>query len=207
MDIYLSVFFSLLTLCVSAQRVDELAIKEIEAHREKQRMEFLDPTESPLKPRDLKHFSDLDYFPIDLKYRVAASYKEHDAKKFVSIKTTTNRLPEYVRFAELTFDIEGRTYTLQAYQNQELLTDPEYTDYLFIPFNDGTNGDETYGGGRYIDFRIPSKGEAILDFNQCYNPYCCYNGKYSCPIPPQENYLPVKIQAGVKDFKKPKKRK
>lgn len=204
---YLSYILAFLTLMVNAQDSDQQAIEEIEAHRAKQRKEFQDPDESPLEAKDLKHFSDLDYFPIDLKYRITARYKEHDTKKFVRIKTTTDRLPEYVRFAALTFDIDGETYTLQAYQNQELLTDPEYSDYLFIPFNDNTNGDETYGGGRYIDFRIPQKTETILDFNQCYNPYCCYNGKYSCPIPPQENYLPVKIPAGVKDYKKSKKKK
>ena len=77
----------------------------------------------------------------------------------------------------------------------------EYKDYLFLPFTDLTNGDTTYGGGRYIDMRIPEKNTIILDFNQSYNPYCAYGGNYSCPIPPAENNLDIAITAGVKKFK------
>lgn len=78
----------------------------------------------------------------------------------------------------------------------------EYNDHLFLPFLDDTNGDATYGGGRYIDLRIPKNDIIKIDFNTAYNPYCAYNGKYSCPIVPSENYLPVKVEAGVKAFNK-----
>ena len=75
------------------------------------------------------------------------------------------------------------------------------SDYLFLPFLDATNGIETYGGGRYIDLSIPQGNQLTIDFNTAYNPYCAYNEKYSCPIVPRENYLPLKINAGVKRFK------
>ena len=89
---------------------------------------------------------------------------------------------------------------MNIYQNLELISKPEYVDYLFVPFTDLTNGKGSYSGGRYIDTRIPPGKKIVLDFNKAYNPYCAYNGKYSCPIPPEENHLEVEIRAGVKDF-------
>jgi uncharacterized protein (DUF1684 family) len=68
-----------------------------------------------------------------------------------------------------------------------------------LPFTDLTNGHGSYGGGRYIDLRIPPAGSRTiaLDFNQAYNPSCAYNHAYSCPVPPPENRLNVAILAGV----------
>jgi uncharacterized protein (DUF1684 family) len=71
---------------------------------------------------------------------------------------------------------------------------------LFLPFLDTTNGIETYGGGRFLDMRIPKSKEVIIDFNKAYNPYCAYNYNYSCPIVPLENNLSIKVKAGVKKF-------
>ena len=80
--------------------------------------------------------------------------------------------------------------------------DPEYSNHLFIPFNDITNGVETYDAGRYIDLEIPKGDTIIIDFNKAYNPYCAYNDGYSCPIPPEENNLEVEVKAGVMAFEK-----
>ena len=75
-----------------------------------------------------------------------------------------------------------------------------FENYLFIPFTDNSNGKTTYRGGRYLDATIPEKptGYITLDFNKAYNPYCAYNKKYVCPIPPKNNYLDTDILAGVK---------
>ena len=75
-------------------------------------------------------------------------------------------------------------------------------DYLFLPFIDDTNGEESYGGGRYIDLRIPEGDTIVIDFNKSYNPYCAYNDKYSCPIVPRINYLALEVRAGVMAFNK-----
>jgi len=83
----------------------------------------------------------------------------------------------------------------------ELKEDEGYEDYLFLPFTDATNGNETYGGGRYIDLSIPNGDQIVIDFNKAYNPYCTYNKKYSCPIVPSQNALDIEIFAGVKAFK------
>lgn len=118
------------------------------------------------------------------------------------MKTNTTRTPEYVKYGELHFDLQGRRFLLNIYQNIELIKTEGYEDYLFLPFSDETNGVETYGGGRYIDAAIPEGDSLTIDFNKAYNPYCAYNEKYSCPIVPRQNYLNTRIEAGVKMFKK-----
>ena len=65
-----------------------------------------------------------------------------------------------------------------------------------MPFRDGTSGRETYGAGRHLDIRVEANGSYVLDFNFAYNPYCAYSDAYSCPLPPAENWLPVRIEAG-----------
>jgi hypothetical protein len=111
--------------------------------------------------------------------------------------TSTDRMPLYSKYGELTFKINGKELTLQVFQNQELIKREGYEDYLFVPFADLTNGGETYGGGRYLDFHIPKSDEVYIDFNKAYNPYCAYSDRYSCPKVPDENYLDVLVEAGV----------
>ncbi|GAA4315964.1 DUF1684 domain-containing protein [Christiangramia aestuarii] len=164
--------------------------------------EFADPEETPLEEKDLKEFEGLDFFPVDPAYIVKAEFLRTPAEPPFAMKTSTDRLPIYVKYGELYFELKGKEMKLNVYQNQDLVQDPEYFDYLFLPFTDLTNGKATYGGGRYIDMRIPESDEVILDFNKAYNPYCAYSGKYSCPVPPEENNLQVEIEAGVKTYKK-----
>jgi uncharacterized protein (DUF1684 family) len=76
----------------------------------------------------------------------------------------------------------------------------KYKNHIFVPFTDLTTGSESYGGGRYVDLELPFSDKVIIDFNRAYNPYCAYNHKYSCAIPPEENHLNVAIKAGVKAF-------
>jgi len=65
-----------------------------------------------------------------------------------------------------------------------------------VPFTDKTSGNESYGGGRYLVLDIPEGNQLNVDFNMAYNPFCVYNPEHSCPIPPSENDLPVKIPVG-----------
>jgi uncharacterized protein (DUF1684 family) len=102
----------------------------------------------------------------------------------------------------LTFELKGTTFKLNVYQGKDNLEDPDYVDYLFLPFLDLTNGETSYGGGRYIDLRIPDRDSLQIDFNKSYNPLCVYNKKYSCPIVPRDNFLEIEIKAGMKDYKK-----
>ena len=80
----------------------------------------------------------------------------------------------------------------------DLMRKDAYKDYLFLPFRDATNGKQTYGGGKYLDLKIPEGNEIIIDFNKSYHPYCAYNAHdYNCPIVPEENTLSLEIKAGV----------
>jgi len=170
--------------------------------QKEQNAKFKDATTSPLKDKDRKVFNGLDFFEFDSTYVVIASFKRTPNEKIFKMKTTTDRKPEYVKYGELNFDLKGKNYTLNIYQNQGLIKKEGYENYLFLPFLDETNGIESYGGGRYIDARIPEGDTMLIDFNKAYNPYCAYNDKYSCPIVPRKNYLRMKLEAGVKAFKK-----
>ncbi|NOR27023.1 MAG: DUF1684 domain-containing protein [Lutibacter sp.] len=165
---------------------------------------YSDATTSPLTKKDLKTFKGLEFFKIDEKYKVEASFELTPNTPIFEMQTTTDRLPLYKKYGIARFTLNGEQLELSIYQNQKLMTDVEYEDYLFIPFNDTTNGSLSYGGGRYIDLEIPSEGSEtiIIDFNKAYNPYCAYNSRYSCPIPPSENNLKISILAGVKAFGK-----
>lgn len=164
--------------------------------------QFKDPEKSPLTIEDRKQFEKLDFFTIDTAFVVVAQFVRTPSEAPFAMPTTTDRAPIYVKFGELYFNLKNKDFKLNVYQNQELISDPEYYDYLFIPFTDNTNGVESYGGGRYLDFRIPTVSTVVLDFNKAYNPYCAYNGRYSCPIPPAENNLDIEISAGVKAYNK-----
>lgn len=195
-----SLFFSLLFLVSCAQKTSSV-IGETEFQREIN-SEYKDASKSPLKAKDLKKFKGLDFFKFDSMYVVTAQFERTmDAQPF-KMKTTTDRLPEYMKYGELTFKLKGKEFKLNIYQNQDLTKKEGYEDYLFLPFIDDTNGEESYGGGRYIDMRIPEGETVVIDFNSAYNPYCAYNEKYSCPIVPRENYLETDVRAGVKVFKK-----
>ena len=162
--------------------------------------EYADPKESPLKENDLKVFKSLDFYPSNLNFCAEAKFVRTPNEKPFLMPTTGKRTPSYVKFGEVYFSINGKQCKLNIYQNIELAKTEKYKEHLFLPFTDLTSGMESYGGGRYIDLEIP-KGETMtIDFNKAYNPYCAYNEKYSCPIPPKENDLDVEIVAGVKKF-------
>ena len=161
---------------------------------------FADSTSSPLKSEDLKTFKNLNFFNIDSKYIVEAKLVRTKREKVFKMKTSTDRLPEYKKYGELYFTVNGKDLKLNVYQNIDLIKKKEYKNYLFLPFTDVTCGNDSYTAGRYIDLRIPKSGTIIIDFNKAYNPYCAYNYKYSCPIVPAENNLAIEIKAGVKQF-------
>ncbi len=159
--------------------------------------EFADPKQSPLTREDLEHFDGLSYFDFNAKYVVAARFEATPKERPFLMPTSTDRTPKYVKHGHLFFTLDGIECRLSVYRNVDLSKKAGYENYLFIPFNDSTNGFESYGGGRYLDIQGPLGDTVILDFNRAYNPYCAYNSRYSCPIPPQENNLPVRIEAGV----------
>lgn len=163
-------------------------------------LEYADKEKSPLTDEDFKTFKSLDFYPINEKFIVNAKFIRTKKEKVFKMKTSTSRLPEYKKYGELHFTIDGVDCKLNVYQNIDLNKKPGFDDYLFLPFSDLTSGKQTYIGGRYVDLRIQKGTIWKIDFNKAYNPYCAYNHVYSCPIVPLENDLNIAILAGVKKF-------
>ena len=170
---------------------------EINSWQENLNSEFRNPEESPLTSEGLDVFVNLDFYKIDQKYRVEAKLERTPYEPVFGMPTTTSRLPEYKKYGTATFYIAGKEFKLNVYQNQSLINKKGYENYLFVPYTDLTSGNGSYSGGKYIDLKIPKDKLLIIDFNKSYNPYCAYNHKYSCPIPPSENYVNTRIEAGV----------
>lgn len=200
----ISSFFIILLIGVGCKaqqtQIDSLGFADVLAFQAKINSEFADREESPLTEKDFEDFKTLQFFPVDLKYQIMAKFIPIENALPFEMTTTTDRKPMYRAYGTLIFELDGIACRLTVYQNLDLMKKEEYKNYLFIPFTDLTNSTETYGGGRYLDLELPLNEEVLLDFNKAYNPYCAYNYKYSCPIPPMENDLNVFIKAGVKRF-------
>lgn len=191
---------TLILLCFfffgNAQKSEK--ILSVEKFQKQLNKEFKSPDHSPLSAKARKEFKALAFFDIDTTFNVEAEFVRTPFETPFEMPTTTERKPVYVKYGELYFTLKGKEYKLNVYQNQHPKL--EYKDYLFLPFTDLTNGEESYAGGRYIDITIPNSNKVSIDFNKAYNPYCAYSGKYSCPIPPAENNLDLPVTAGVKAY-------
>ncbi|WP_445381607.1 DUF1684 domain-containing protein [Robiginitalea sp. IMCC43444] len=176
-------------------------LRGILAFQEETNAFFRDPETSPLPDRYRKNFEGLDFFSPDTSFRVWARLERSPSALPFDMPTTTDRKAVERKYGTLYFKLKGQDFSLEVYQSPELMIEEGYEDYLFLPFTDQTNGEATYGGGRYLDLRIPEGDSILLDFNRSYNPYCVYNPKYSCPLVPRVNHLQIPVSAGLKDFK------
>jgi len=161
---------------------------------------FKDASVSPLKPKDLKNFQGLDFFEFDSIYVVKAKIEETKESLPFKMKTTTDIPADVRKYADLFFQITDKEFELSVYENLEYEGVEGYENYLFLPFLDETNENETYGGGRYLDLYLNGTDSIIIDFNRAYNPKCVYDENFSCPIVPRKNFLNIRIEAGVKNF-------
>lgn len=195
-------FFTIILLLLSCTGpFDEAYVETMETYRQNINEEFADSTQSPLTKDGLAHFNGLDFFPADIDYFIKARFVLNPDPEAFEMTTTTDRRPIYVKYGEAHFELNGEEIVLEIYQSDKAKQMEEFKEYLFLPFKDLTNGEESYGGGRYIDLKIPQGDEIMIDFNKSYNPYCAYNSRYSCPVPPDANHLNIRIPAGVKAYK------
>ena len=140
-------------------------------------------------------FEGLNYYAPDKKFKVVATLKTFTSLEEISITNSDGRKTQYVKYANATFLLNEKTYTLILYKSA--LANPS-DKTLFLPFSDMTNGEETYQGGRYLDINSQNQGSVEIDFNLAYHPFCLYNYKFSCPLPPSQNFLNTYIKAGEK---------
>lgn len=175
-------------------------LRSIRSYQKAMNAQFRDSETSPLPDRYRANFSGLDFFAPDTTYQVWAKLIHTPEALPFNMPTTTERQALERKYGTLVFFLKGQEVRLEVYQSPELMLQEEYVDYLFLPFTDATNGNETYSGGRYLDLKIPTSDSILIDFNRAYNPYCVYNPKYSCPLVPAQNRIDFPVRAGVKDF-------
>lgn len=197
--ILLAGFCSILWLgSFAQQKADTAAVNDIVRFQQELNAAYKDSAHSPLSGNSLKEFKGHDFFAIDLRYRVLARFERTQNAIPFEMPTTSGKTSTYEECGKLYFFINDTPFVLKVYQSHRLRKTKEYADYLFLPFSDKTNGVDSYGGGRYIDMRIPNADEVIIDFNKAYNPYCAYATGYNCPKVPEENRLDIKIPAGIR---------
>jgi uncharacterized protein len=141
------------------------------------------------------HFKGLDYYTPDERWRVTARLEPHDPPKRIPITNIVGMTSEEASPGSLVFELNGQTHRLDPIIE-------EGSDDLFIIFRDGTSRDTTYPAGRYLYATAPGPdGKVIVDFNKAYNPPCAFTPFATCPLPPLQNRLPVRVEAGEKNYK------
>jgi uncharacterized protein len=149
---------------------------------------------SPIPEGERATFEGLPYYPVDealvFDDLVLEPYTGDEPSNF-QIPTSDGKLRPAHRAGILRFELGGAPRELTAYT-----FDGGDGESLFVPFLDQTSGKESYGAGRYLDLEPERDGTYSLDFNLAYHPSCVYDPKFSCPLTPGENRLPLRIEAG-----------
>jgi uncharacterized protein (DUF1684 family) len=141
-----------------------------------------------------KHFLGLDYFPVDSGSRVEARFEPYNPPKKIPITNVLGMTADEVSPGALVFTLQGKEFRIDPILEQG------ETDY-FIIFKDATSGKETYGAARYLYAHPPdANGKTIVDFNKAYSPPCAFTPYATCPLPPPQNRLPIRIEAGEKKY-------
>jgi uncharacterized protein (DUF1684 family) len=137
-------------------------------------------------------FEGIERFPVDPKWNVQARWIPYDPPKSIPFADVLGNVDNVEIPGYLEFELDGTTYTI----------DPQPADdELFVIFGDATNGEETYGAGRYIYVPVAdASGIVQLDFNRAYNPPCIFTPFATCPLPPRGNRLPLRVTAGEKTW-------
>lgn len=140
-----------------------------------------------------RNFKGLDYFTADPKYRVEARFEPYNPPKKIPITNVLGMTSDEVSPGALVFSLDGKEYRIDPILEQG-------EKDLFIIFKDRTAGHETYGAARYLYATPPVDGKTIVDFNRAYNPPCAFTPYATCPLPPPQNRLPIRIEAGEKKY-------
>ena len=198
-----TVFYFLVLFCftlIAKSQDDHTA--QIKKLRTEKNVELRSKKNSPLQKKDRKAFDHLNYFPIDKAWCKDVEFALVENGDTIDIITSSGKPKQFYVFGKITFCNDGTPESLNAYMR--IWPEGYESDYppsLFIPFKDQTSGEETYGGGRYMDIDVPAESGLIkLDFNLCYNPYCSYGDGFSCPLPPEVNDLDFEVVAGEKNY-------
>jgi hypothetical protein len=169
----------------------------IRTWRERKDDAFRTRPDSPLPEPRRASFPGLAYYPVDADLVFAGLELEpypDPATVVFAMLTTDGRQRSAERVGRFRFTLEGGERLLTAYRFADRPKAPG--EELFVPFQDATTGPETYAAGRYLDLGPAADGTWTLDFNMAYHPLCAYDMRFSCPMTPPENRLPVRVEAG-----------
>ncbi len=184
---------------VSSGPDDQTYLEDIKKERE-EKDDFMKNSESSPFGKERISFDSLKYFTPDLKFRIAANLQPVENKKVLVLPTSTDEENRYLEYAWVEFELEGIKCKLLVL---EVMASGPTRGTLFLAFADETSAKETYGAGRYLDIKkVPGASTILLDFNRAYNPYCAYVDNFSCPLPPRENILKIRVPAGEKSYHK-----
>ena len=137
-----------------------------------------------------KAFTGLRWFEIDEDYRVEARWVSHPQPKPVKVPNVLGQTESMPSPGYAEFTLGGKSVRLDG-----VLEDP-HAEQLFFILRDRTSGKETYGAGRFLYADLPQGGKVVLDFNKAYNPPCAFTPYATCPLPPPQNWMPVRVEAG-----------
>ena len=142
----------------------------------------------------LREFAGMENFPIDPAWRVIARFEPYTPPREITVPNVTGEPTREIVPGALVFEKGGKTFRLEPVAE-------EGSEELFIIFGDQTNGFETYGAGRFLYAPQPdSAGRVPLDFNIAYNPPCVFTPYATCPLPPPQNKLALRVEAGEKSY-------
>jgi len=151
-----------------------------------------------LRVRDRQHparfdFPGIETFPIQEDWRITGRLETYDPRRTIPIPNVLGTVNNLESPGTTVFDIDGQQYRLDALQGGN--------NTLYLIFADETSGRETYGGGRFLYSEpVADDGTVVLDFNKAYNPPCAFTDYATCPLPPRQNKLKVRIEAGEKNY-------
>lgn len=169
--------------------------KIVQKWRRDKNLFFKQTNNSPLLKSQKANFDSLSYYSINEKFVTKAQLLPCSDTGLVQLVTTDGKVASFRCYGVAKFVLNEQYFQLLVFQSLQT----QDKNRLFIPFSDATNGETTYIGGRYLDVNLSeNSNEILLDFNLAYNPFCAYNEDYSCPMPPQENILATRIEAGEK---------
>lgn len=176
-------------------------------HRDQYKKGFLKDQRSPLKTES--EIALLDFFEFNEALDVKCKFIKAENPQPFDMPTYSGTSKVYIKYGMAQCPLNDKIVSITLYKSAMAFQNPIYQDHLFLPFKDETNGETTYGGGRYIDLNIHDiNNDSIrIDFNKSYNPWCAYSDGFSCPIPPKENDLDFSIKAGEKNYRGEVKKK
>ena len=138
-----------------------------------------------------REFTGLHWYPVKPEYRVVADFVRYEKPKMITIPNILGETEQSPSEGYAAFTLKGHEYRLEP-----VIED----DQLFFIFRDQTSSKETYGSGRFLYADLPKDGKVILDFNKAYNPPCAFTPYATCPLPPPQNRLAVRIEAGELNY-------